>query len=62
MNPPRVLCNRAVTDGIAIRRPVSVIDWPAARLIVTDGLEPGDVLVLDAAGVTDGQAVRVLVP
>lgn len=51
-----------VTDGIATRRPVSVIDWPAARLIVTDGLEPGDVLVLDAAAVTDGQAVRVLVP
>lgn len=51
-----------VTDGIATRRPVTVIDWPAARLIVTDGLEPGDVLVLDAAAVTDGQAVRVLVP
>ncbi|WP_227428493.1 efflux RND transporter periplasmic adaptor subunit [Roseibaca sp. Y0-43] len=51
-----------VTDGIATRRPVTVIDWPAGRLIVTDGLEPGDVLVLDAAAVTDGQAVRVLVP
>jgi RND family efflux transporter MFP subunit len=51
-----------VTDGLATRRPVTVIDWPAARLIVTKGLEPGDVLVLDAAAVTDGQAVRVLVP
>jgi hypothetical protein len=27
---------------------VSVIDWPAARLIVTEGLAPGDVLILDA--------------
>ncbi|NBB98064.1 MAG: efflux RND transporter periplasmic adaptor subunit, partial [Alphaproteobacteria bacterium] len=63
---PRTAIDRdavfVVTDGIASRRPVSVIDWPAARLIVTDGLEPGDVLVLDAAAVTDGQAVRVLVP
>lgn len=51
-----------VTDGMAQRRPVSVIDWPAARLIVTDGLAPGDVLILDATGVTDGQAVRVETP
>jgi len=51
-----------VTDGIATRRPVSVIDWPAARLIVTEGLEPGDVLITDAAGLADGQAVRVTVP
>jgi multidrug efflux pump subunit AcrA (membrane-fusion protein) len=48
-----------VVDGTAQRRTVSVIDWPAARLIVTDGLEPGDVLILDPTGLTDGQAVRV---
>lgn len=48
-----------VIDGIAQSRPVSVIDWPAARLIVTDGLTPGDVLILDPTGITDGQAVRV---
>lgn len=51
-----------VRDGIAQRRPVSVIEWPAARLIVTEGLMPGDVLILDATGVTDGQAVRVGAP
>ncbi|TGD60387.1 efflux RND transporter periplasmic adaptor subunit [Tabrizicola sp. WMC-M-20] len=51
-----------VTDGAARHRPVSVIDWPAARLIVTDGLAPGDVIILDATGITDGQAVRVGVP
>ncbi len=48
-----------VIDGIATRRPVTVIDWPAARLIVTEGLEVGDVLIADAAVVTDGQAVTV---
>jgi len=51
-----------VVDGIARRRPVTVIDWPAARLIVTGGLEPGDMLIIDAAGLSDGQAVRVAVP
>ncbi|MFN7224811.1 MAG: efflux RND transporter periplasmic adaptor subunit [Paracoccaceae bacterium] len=51
-----------VTDDIARRRPVSVIDWPAGRLIVTDGLSPGDVLILDATGITDGQPVRVEAP
>lgn len=51
-----------VVAGTAQRRPVSVIDWPAARLIVTDGLAPGDVLILDATGITDGQSVRVGVP
>jgi len=47
-----------VVDGVARRRPVSVIDWPAARLIVTEGLAPGDRVILDATGISDGQAVR----
>ena len=51
-----------VTNGTAQRRAVSVIDWPAARLIVTDGLTPGDVLILDATGISDGQAVRAGAP
>jgi len=51
-----------VVNGAAQRRPVSAIDWPAARLIVTDGLVPGDVLILDATGITDGQTVRVEAP
>ena len=48
-----------VVDGAALRRAVSVIDWPAARLIVTDGLAVGDLLILDASGISDGQAVRI---
>lgn len=38
--------------------PVTVIDWPAARLIVTDGLKAGDEVILDATGLVDGQAVN----
>jgi RND family efflux transporter MFP subunit len=47
-----------MADGLAQQRPIAVIDWPAARLIVTDGLAPGDVLIADAAGLVDGQAVK----
>jgi hypothetical protein len=38
---------------------VQVIDWPAARLIITDGLSVGDVVIADATGLVDGQAVKV---
>ena len=48
-----------VIDERATRRSVTVVDWPAARLIVTEGLAPGDAVILDATGITDGQAVRV---
>ncbi len=51
-----------VADGIATRRAVTVIDWPAARLIVTDGLAPGDVVIVDATNITEGQPVRVEQP
>lgn len=48
-----------VIDRIARWRAVAVIDWPAARLIVTEGLAAGDVVVSDATGIADGQAVRI---
>ncbi len=48
-----------VTDGTARRSPVTVIDWPAARLIVTEGLAADDLVIRDATGITDGQAVKV---
>lgn len=48
-----------LVDGKAQRRAVQVIDWPAARLIVTEGLAPGDVVIADATGLADGQAVAV---
>ena len=55
-DPPAVL----VLDGtIARKREVRVIDWPAARLIVTQGLAAGDLLIADATGLVDGQTVKV---
>ena len=51
-----------VSNDMAEARAVTVIDWPAARLIVTEGLAPGDVLITDATGLVDGQPVRVTVP
>jgi multidrug efflux pump subunit AcrA (membrane-fusion protein) len=48
-----------VSGGMARRQPVTVIDWPAARLIVTEGLAAGDLVIRDATGITDGQAVTV---
>jgi RND family efflux transporter MFP subunit len=51
-----------VTNGVARQRAVVVIDWPAARLIVTEGLAVGDTVIADATGVIDGQAVHVVQP
>lgn len=48
-----------VAGGQAQRRAVQVIDWPAARLIVTEGLAAGDVVIADATGLADGQAIKV---
>jgi hypothetical protein len=47
-----------VVDGVARWRDIRVIDWPAARLIVTQGLLPGDIVISDATGLSDGLAVR----
>lgn len=49
-------------DGVARLQPVSVIDWPAARLVVTEGLSPGDPVIIDAAGLSDGLRVRLDTP
>lgn len=43
----------------AVLTPVTVTDWPAARLIVTEGLAPGDRVITDSTGLTDGLAVVV---
>jgi RND family efflux transporter MFP subunit len=51
-----------VKDGTARFQPVEVVDWPAARLIVTKGLAVGDAMIVDGTGIEAGQAVRVMVP
>lgn len=47
-----------IVNGIATQREVDFSDWPAERVIVTDGLVEGDVVILDPATVTPGAAVE----
>ena len=48
-----------MVDGKAELRPVQYVDWPSDRLIVLDGLEPGDALIVDGAAVpASGAPVR----
>jgi len=50
-----------VLEGEKAKRvPVQVIDWPADRLIVTDGLNAGDRLITDANNLADGQTVKIM--
>lgn len=48
-----------VADGVAQRRAVTPIEWPADWLIVIEGLAAGDIVISDATGLADGQAVRL---
>lgn len=48
-----------VVDGVAQLHPVTVVEWPAARLIATAGLEEGYAVIVDATGISDGQPVTV---
>lgn len=48
--------------GKAHLRPVTVVDWPAARLIVTTGLSEGEMVIIDATGLDDGEPVDVALP
>lgn len=48
--------------GTARLRPVAVIDWPAPRLIVTEGLQPGEAVIVEGGTVADGQAIRAGAP
>ncbi len=49
-----------VEAGVARRRDVRVVPWPAERLMVTEGLSAGDMVIVDATGVIDGQSVTVM--
>lgn len=49
-------------EGNAMFQPVSVVDWPAARLIVSEGLAEGDRFLTETAGITPGQAVAMEQP
>lgn len=45
--------------GQSMRRVVTVVDWPADRLQVTLGLAPGDVVIVDATGLSDRAAITL---
>lgn len=45
------------SENHAVRTPVTVVDWPADRIEVTGGLRPGDTVIADATGVSDGVAI-----
>jgi len=51
-----------VKDGTARFQPLDMVEWPAARLIVSSGLAEGDVIIVNAEGIVDGQAVAVEQP
>lgn len=44
-------------NGLVVEQPVTIRDWPAERIIVSEGLSPGDAVILDPAAVTPGAAV-----
>jgi RND family efflux transporter MFP subunit len=54
-NAPHVMVVRRDT---VVKQPVSVIDWPSERIVVTDGLKPGDTVVLSPRAVRPGLAIR----
>lgn len=43
--------------GLAVLRPVEFSDWPADRVIVTQGLAEGEAVILDPTAITAGQSV-----
>lgn len=45
-------------NGQARQTPVTIMDWPAERLLVIEGLKAGDLLITDAGGLSDGQSVQ----
>lgn len=47
-----------IADGVVASRPIRFNDWPADRVIVTEGLAAGDVVILDPASVAVGDLVE----
>jgi RND family efflux transporter MFP subunit len=43
----------------AQRRKIGVVDWPAERLQVTNGLASGEAVIVDAIGLSDGLAITL---
>lgn len=46
-----------IADGVAAARPIGFNDWPADRVIVTEGLSEGDVVIIDPTDIAVGDLV-----
>ncbi len=46
-------------DGIVREQPIVFVDWPAEQVVVTNGLEAGDRILLDPDAALPGQSVRI---
>jgi RND family efflux transporter MFP subunit len=49
-----------IVDGVVAARQVRFSDWPAERVIVTEGLAEGDVVILEPAEVAVGDLVEAI--
>ena len=47
------------TDNVVTERRVTIIDWPADSVIVTQGLQPGTRILADPGSAAPGNRVRV---
>ncbi|RMG33946.1 MAG: efflux RND transporter periplasmic adaptor subunit [Gammaproteobacteria bacterium] len=45
-------------DGKAVLTPIKIVDWPADRVEVKEGLRAGDLIILNPEKITDGEAVK----
>lgn len=46
-----------IENGLAVSRAIAFNDWPAERVVVTEGLTAGDVVITDPVGITVGDMV-----
>ena len=47
------------SDGVVREQPITFVDWPAEHVIVTDGIQKGDRILLDPNAAVPGQSVRI---
>jgi membrane fusion protein (multidrug efflux system) len=48
-----------VEGDVVVARKIEFSDWPAERVMVTEGLSAGDLVVLDPSAVAAGEKVKV---
>lgn len=47
-----------VTEDRVVRRDITIDDWPAPRVVVRSGLQPGEHILIDPKGASVGALVR----